>query len=84
MRASREPSALCPAAEITHGTLSLNEHDVRCRVSGYLRGVEGSPCCGDYASCPIWRVEKQKVWALGRHRSNRTETMINAGTGEWE
>lgn len=79
----RPPSVLCPGGEATHATLSLHEHDVRCRVSGYIRGTEGSPCCGDYTSCPIWKVEKEKVWALGRHRSDRSETMINAGTGEW-
>ena len=81
---TRQPSPLCPGAEITHGTLSLNPWDARCRISGMIRGTEGSPCCGDYAECPIWKVEKQKVWALGRHRSDRSKTMINAGSGEWE
>ena len=79
----RQPSVLCPGAELTHGTLSLNQDDARCRITGLIRDADGSPCCGDYASCPIWRVEKQKVWALGRHRSDRSETMINAGSGEW-
>jgi hypothetical protein len=84
MSRSPAPSPTCPAAEVTHGTLSLHPYDARCRVSGLLRGTENSPCCGEYTLCPVWKVEKEKVWTLGRHRSNRSDTMINAGSGEWE
>jgi hypothetical protein len=74
---------LCPAGEMTHGTLSLNQDDVRCRVSGLLRDAEGSPCCGNYGKCPIWRIEKEKVWALGLHRSNQSDTMIKTDGSGW-
>lgn len=83
MRRRRELQVLCPAGESTHGTLSINRQDVRCRVTGLLRDASGSPCCDGYGSCPIWRVEKEKVWALGRHRSDRSEKMIRADGSEW-
>ncbi len=75
--------ALCPASRLDHGTLSANEQDVRCGVTGMIRDAEGSPCCGEYVMCPIWRGEKERTWALGRHRSSKGDMAINAGTGQW-
>jgi len=74
--------ANCPAAVMEHGTLSLNKSDVRCNITGLLRDAKGSPCCDDYTTCPIWRVEKERVWSTGH--VNRSEAAINSGTGTWE
>lgn len=83
MSATQRLVAQCPATELTRGTLSHNKVDARCRISGMLRDAEGSPCCGIYAECPIWKVEKERIWAYGRHNSTEGGPMINAGSGDW-
>lgn len=79
--------AACPASRLEHGTLSLNRQDVRCGITGLLRDAEGSPCVQSfgevcYIKCPIWRQERERLWA--NKKPNRARRMINAGTGQWD
>lgn len=55
---------LCPAAEKVHPVLSLNDLDVECRIAGTIRPAAGSPCCGEYVDCPVWRRHKQNDWTI--------------------
>lgn len=50
----------CPAAEDAEPVLSLNDQDVRCQIGGRLQPAEGSPCCGEYVNCGIWRTAKRQ------------------------
>lgn len=53
--------AQCPAAEIVHPVTSLNPDDAMCRIAGRMQPAEGSPCCGEYQRCKIWRVELDRT-----------------------
>jgi hypothetical protein len=75
------PQPTCPAANLEHGTLSLNRQDVRCRIVGNLRGTDGAPCVGDYCRCAIWQGEKVREWA--NKRAAVAAQMQHAGTGDW-
>lgn len=52
----------CPAGEAQHPVLSPNPLDVECRIAGRLQPAKGSPCCGDYWKCGIWRKHKENDW----------------------
>jgi hypothetical protein len=71
----------CPAAEMTHGTLSLNEQDVRCHVAGFMRDADESPCVGEYTRCQIWRREKDRIFA---NRHARPAPELQTAEGGWE
>lgn len=62
----QDPTVNCPAAEIVHPVLSHNDHDAQCNVSGRIQPAQGSPCCGDYAGCAIWRRVKEIEWETKR------------------
>lgn len=49
----------CPAAEIQHPVLSRNKDDAQCRINGHLQPAKGSPCCGEYTRCQIWRIHTE-------------------------
>jgi hypothetical protein len=71
--------ARCPAAELTHTVVSHGEMDVRCRIRGNLRDAEGSPCCGEYIRCPIWKMEKDRIEA-GK-KAVRAQRMLTPDAG---
>lgn len=76
---TRSFQAACPASRLENGTLSANRQDVRCGITGLLRGAEGSPCVESfgetcYIKCPVWTSEKQRLWAS--KRPNRAQKMI--------
>lgn len=72
--------ARCPAAELTKGTLSLNRCDVRCRIAGFLRDAEGSPCVDGYDRCTIWRTEREKEWA---NKKTGKASKFQTAEGAW-
>lgn len=54
----------------------------RCGVTGMIRDAEGSPCCGAYDQCPIWRKEKERVW-LNKRFIKATEHVRTDGSLAW-
>lgn len=52
---------LCPAAEEIHPVTSLNKKDALCRIVGHAQPSKGSPCCGEYDRCMIWRTEVNRT-----------------------
>lgn len=79
----RNPHVLCPAGEVVHPLLSLNPADVRYRIQGTLRPAAGSPCCGAYASCSIYRaarrIEMNKKRQLKEIAQTRAEAKPDVG-----
>jgi len=65
----------CPAAAEIHPVTSPNDMDIHCRIAGHLRPAEGSPCCGAYADCNIWRAEQDRV-RFGRIGRTGGETQV--------
>jgi hypothetical protein len=52
----------CPASEVVRHATSPNVRgDSQCRIMGHLQPAEGSPCCGEYAECPLWQGEQDRV-----------------------
>lgn len=69
---------VCPAGELTHGTLSHNEHDIRCRADGMLMDASTAPCIDGlcYIRCPVWRLHKESHWA---NKRTAAPEMVHAG-----
>jgi hypothetical protein len=81
IRVSVKVEVRCPAASLDLGTLSLNEQDVRCGITGLIRAAEGSPCCDAYTRCSIWVGEKERIWM--NKRASKAEKLIHSGSGTW-
>lgn len=49
----------CFAAETVSPVLSKEGDAIQCRIAGSLLPVDdGSPCCGEYFECAIWRTRR--------------------------
>lgn len=71
----------CPAATVERNQVDLEI--ARCGVSGMVQLTEGSPCCGEYSVCPVWRKEKERLWQHKRPTRATGQSRTDGSLG-WE
>lgn len=69
----------CPAATLEN---PVQGEIARCGIHGHVQMADGSPCCGEYTSCPIWRAEKERLWE-NKHAQRAPMNVRTDGTMEW-
>lgn len=83
--------ASCPAADLIgslRGQRMANTPGVRCRVTHESLSMDSDQmtlrrwCCATYTECPVWRFEKDRLWA-NKHTFGDERELARADERQW-